>query len=152
LIQAWTDPAGITVSCGREQCTNPPAVSANQKQLRLAEQVRALDQKALPNIRRQPRWRGNLGECPEKLHLYHGQQRRHSRDGNPVFKNGGRIVIGQVVKLEGVAAAVNSLRSLTTPLCFRPDDELADAPLTSLEQALTGRRRRWIQLRVMFAR
>ena len=129
--------------------TNPPAVSANQKQLRLAEQVRALDQESI--AQHPPVSLAGVVTLvnARKNYTYIMDSSGGIRVMQSRFQNGGRIVIGQVVKLEGVAAAgefapvINNAVVLQTGMMSLPD-----APLTSLEQALTGTEDgRWIQLR-----
>ena len=129
--------------------TNPPALSATGKKLRLAEQVRALDQES-------------LAQCPpvslagvvtlvnaRRNFIFIMDGSGGIRVMQSRYQNGDGIRIGQMVKLTGVATAGQFAPVITNAVVLQTGTmSLPDAPLTSLEQALTGTEDgRWIQLR-----
>jgi len=123
--------------------------SANQTKLRLTDQVRALDQESLAqrppvNLEGVVTWADARTNFIFILDSSGGIRAMQSQ-----FQNGKGIKIGQLVKLDGVATAGEFAPVITNAVVRQTGAmSLPDAPLTSLEQALTGTEDgRWIQMR-----
>ena len=129
--------------------TNSYSVSTNQAKLRLADQVRGLDK---DRIDQQPpvsiegvvTWVDLQGNFIFVLDSSGGIRVMQSQ-----LQSGRRIQTGMVVKVDGVAFTGEFAPVITNAVVRQTGTmELPDAPLISLEQALTGTEDgHWIQMR-----
>lgn len=119
--------------------TNPPTFSTNRNKLRLAEQIRALDQESIaqhPPVSIE----GLVTRVDARANfIYIMDSSGGIRVMQSHYKNGKSIRIGELAKLEGIATAGEFAPVITNAVVVQTGSmSLPDAPLTSLEQALTG--------------
>ncbi|MFZ0828180.1 MAG: ATP-binding protein [Verrucomicrobiia bacterium] len=132
-----------------KNATNSYSASTNLIKLRLADQVRGLDQDQLVHqlpvsLEGLVTWVDSRGNFIYILDSSGGIRVMQSR-----FRNGRRIQNGMVVKVDGQATAGYFAPVITNAVVHQTGSvDMPDAPLTSLEQALTGTEDgRWIQMR-----
>jgi PAS domain S-box-containing protein len=123
--------------------------SLGQKKLCLADQIRGLDQESLAQ---QPSatLEGVVTWVDIRTNfIYVLDSSGGIRVMQSQFQNGKRIQTGMLVKVDGVAAAGEFVPVITNAVVHQTGTmSLPEAPLTSLEQALTGTEEgRWIRVR-----
>ena len=129
--------------------TNNYGVSSNQTKLRLADQIRGLDrdrivQQPPVSIEGVVTWVDSRTNFIFVLDSSGGIRVMQSQ-----LPSGRRIQTGMLVKVDGIAALGGFAPVITNAIVRQTGTmELPDAPLTSLEQTLTGTEDgRWIQVR-----
>jgi PAS domain S-box-containing protein len=132
-----------------KNATNGYGISTNRTKLRLADQIRGLDQES---IARQPpvSLEGVVTWVDSRTNfIYVLDSSGGIRVMQSQLQSGRRIQTGMLVKVDGVAAAGEFAPVITNAVVRQTGTmSLPDAPLTSLEQALTGTEEgRWIQVR-----
>jgi len=132
-----------------KNATNGYGISTNGTKLRLADQIRGLDQES---ITQQPpvSLEGVVTWVDSRTNfIYVLDSSGGIRVMQSQLQSGRRIQTGMLVKVDGVAAAGEFAPVITNAVVRQTGTmSLPDAPLTSLEQALTGTEEgRWIQVR-----
>jgi len=132
-----------------KEATNSSGLSGHQIKLRLADQIRGLDRES---IARHPpvSLEGVVTWVDSRTNfLFVLDSSGGIRVMQPQLQSGRRIQTGMLVKVDGVAAAGEFAPVITNAVIRQTGAmSLPDAPLTSLEQALTGTDDgRWIQVR-----
>jgi PAS domain S-box-containing protein len=132
-----------------KSATNADEVYTNRSKLRLADQIRGLDRES---IAQQPpaTLEGAVTWVDSRTNfIYVLDSSGGIRVMQSQLQNGKRIQTGMLVKVDGVAAAGEFAPVITNAVVRQTGTmSLPDAPLISLEQALTGTEEgRWIQMR-----
>jgi PAS domain S-box-containing protein len=132
-----------------KQATNGNDVASNRTKLRLADQVRGLDQDQISQ-QSPVRLEGVVTWVDSRANfIFVMDSSGGIRVMQSGLQNGRRIETGMVVEVDGVAAAGDFAPVITNAVVRQTGTtELPVAPPTSLEQALTGTEDgRWIQMR-----
>ncbi len=142
LLDGWFRPVA-------QSTTNAYGVSTNRTKLRLADQIRSLDQ---GSIVQQPAVSLEGVVTWVDVHtnfIYILDSSGGIRVMQTRLQNGNRIQTSTLVKVDGVAVAGEFAPVITNAVVRQTGTmSLPDAPLTSLEQALTGTEEgRWVQVR-----
>jgi PAS domain S-box-containing protein len=142
LLDGWIRPAAKNTTNGYE-------VFTSRTKLRLADQIRGLDQESIAqqppvNLAGVVTWVDFHTNFIYVLDSSGGIRVMQSH-----FQNGKRIQAGMLVKVDGVAVAGEFAPVITNAVVLQTGTmNLPEAPLSSLEQALTGTEEgRWIRMR-----